>query len=478
MDNIGFSILLVVVGLFLGVLIILLMNKLRILNSGKEADKLIERATKEAEKLKRDKIIELKEESYKLKQDTDNEIKEKKKEIQDLKNLVESRENSLNKRDELLQEREKNLDLRDKDLLAKQKEIQEKDAKMESILKEQIELLERISGFSKEKARDLVMKKVEEDMSKEIAIYLRERENDAKLEADRKAKEYLVELEYQVTYYEVKKSYEHDFLIKIGIKNKTIEQITPVLETLFESITKEKITVEQVKEENTTIYVHILPEIKMDVIYAYGNMPTENELVSGDNYCVKELDNGHILFAISDGMGKGYSAFYESDMTLKFVEDIVELNIEPSTALTILNTFYVVQDYLERYATLDFLDINRHTGLATFYKMGANTTYIFRHDGSIDKIINKSLPLGIDEEVDQKTYQLEDDDLIIMSSDGVIENLIDDQKMETFIQDARVLSPQQLIYEILNYTIKNQIKTKDDMTIIALKIKNRNQKNK
>ena len=192
MDNIGFSILLVVVGLFLGVLIILLMNKLRILNSRKEADKLIERATKEAEKLKRDKIIELKEESYKLKQDTDNEIKEKKKEIQDLKNLVESRENSLNKRDELLQEREKNLDLRDKDLLAKQKEIQEKDAKMESILKEQIELLERISGFSKEKARDLVMRKVEEDMSKEIAIYLRERENDAKLEADRKAKEYLV----------------------------------------------------------------------------------------------------------------------------------------------------------------------------------------------------------------------------------------------------------------------------------------------
>lgn len=63
---------------------------------------------------------------------------------------------------------------------------------MESILKEQIELLERISGFSKEKARNLVMKKVEDDMSKEIAIYLRERENDAKLEADKKAKEYLV----------------------------------------------------------------------------------------------------------------------------------------------------------------------------------------------------------------------------------------------------------------------------------------------
>ena len=168
------------------------MNKFRVLNAHREADKLKERAEKEAEKLKRDKILELKEESYKLKQETDEEIKEKKKEVQELKELVENREHSLNKRDELLSEREKNLDLRDKDLLAKQKEIQEKDAKMESILKEQISLLEKISGFSKEKARDLVMKKVEDDMSKEIAVYLRERENDAKLEADKKAKEYLV----------------------------------------------------------------------------------------------------------------------------------------------------------------------------------------------------------------------------------------------------------------------------------------------
>ncbi len=192
MNEIMYSILLVIVGLFVGAIIVILINKLKVVSAQNEADKLIEKAKKESEKIKRDGILELKEESYKLKQETENEIKEKKKEITELKELVESRETSLNKRDELLQEREKNLDLRDKDLLAKQKEIQEKDAKMESILKEQIELLESISGFSKEKARNLVMKKVEDEMSKEIAIYLRERENDAKLEADKKAKEYLV----------------------------------------------------------------------------------------------------------------------------------------------------------------------------------------------------------------------------------------------------------------------------------------------
>ena len=192
MDNVIFSILLVVVGLFVGAFIMILINKLKVSASQKEAEKIIQDAKKEAEKAKRDGIIELKEESYKLKNQTDAEIKEKKKELNELNQRIDNREKSLDKRDELLTEREKNLELKDKDLLAKQKEIQEKDAKMESIIKEQIALLEKISGFSKEKAREMVLKKVEEEMNREIAVYLKEREDEAKLEADRKAKEMIV----------------------------------------------------------------------------------------------------------------------------------------------------------------------------------------------------------------------------------------------------------------------------------------------
>ena len=192
MDNVIFSILLVVVGLFVGAFIMILINKLKVSASQKEAEKIIQDAKKEAEKAKRDGILELKEESYKLKNQTDTEIKEKKKELNELNQRIDNREKSLDKRDELLTEREKNLELKDKDLLAKQKEIQEKDAKMESVIKEQIALLEKISGFSKEKAREMVLKKVEEEMNREIAVYLKEREDEAKLEADRKAKEMIV----------------------------------------------------------------------------------------------------------------------------------------------------------------------------------------------------------------------------------------------------------------------------------------------
>ena len=192
MDNVVFSILLVVVGLFVGATVMLIVNKLKVSAAQKEADKLIQDAKKEAEKAKRDGILELKEESFKLKKQTDEEIREKKKELNDLNLRMDNREKSLDKRDELLADRERNLDLKNKDLLAKQKEIQEKDAKMESIIKEQIALLEKISGFSKEKARELVMKKVEEEMSREISVYLKDREDEAKLEADKKAKDILV----------------------------------------------------------------------------------------------------------------------------------------------------------------------------------------------------------------------------------------------------------------------------------------------
>ncbi len=192
MENILYSILLIIIGLSFGIITMLIINKLKITKSQKDADKLIENAKKEADKIKRDNVLDIKEETYKLKQEAENEIKEKKKEIAELNELIQNREKSLNKRDEMIQERERTLDQKDKDLLVRQKEIQEKDAKMESVLKEQVELLEKISGYTKEKAKDLIMKRVEEDMSKEITVYIKEKENEAKLEADKKAKEYLI----------------------------------------------------------------------------------------------------------------------------------------------------------------------------------------------------------------------------------------------------------------------------------------------
>ena len=192
MNNVSFSILLVVIGLIVGCGISFLINLFSGKMASKKADKLIEQAKKDIEKLKRDAAIEQKEEAHKAKMDLDKEIREKKNELKETENRIMQRESSIDKREEMYQKRELALDERESKLSERQEEIQVEKSKVEEIKKEQLDLLEKISGFSKDKARELVMSKVKENMTKEISEYIRERENEAKLEADKHAREMLV----------------------------------------------------------------------------------------------------------------------------------------------------------------------------------------------------------------------------------------------------------------------------------------------
>lgn len=192
MDAITLSILTSVIGLSLGASSVLVINRVKNKHASDKAEGMIENARKEAEKIKREYLFEAKEETHKLKLEVEKDIKEKKNEVKELEERLLQRENSIDKRDEMLQNREKMLEQRDNNLVLKQKEIQKTENEMEEIKKQQLELLESISGFSKEKAHDLIMKKVEEEMEKEVAEYIKEREVEAKLQADRDAKSLLV----------------------------------------------------------------------------------------------------------------------------------------------------------------------------------------------------------------------------------------------------------------------------------------------
>lgn len=186
------SILLVLIGIFIGVIVIIVINYFRGINSSKKIDKMLEKAKKDADKIKRDYLLEAKEETHKLKIETDKEIKEKKQEIKEAEERLLTRETNMDRRDQTLQNREQMLEEKENNLINKQKDIQKEQVEVENIKKEQIELLEKIAGYSKNQARDLVLKKVEEMMSLEIAALIKDREAEAKLEVDKKAKSMLV----------------------------------------------------------------------------------------------------------------------------------------------------------------------------------------------------------------------------------------------------------------------------------------------
>ena len=181
-----------IVGIFGGAIIVFIVEYVKGINASKKAEKLLSDAKKEADKYKRDSLLEMKEESYKLKQEVDKEIKQKKEEINGAESRLIQRENNLDKRDEMLQKRDSLLDERDNNLLAKQKELTEKEVKMDELLKEEMQQLERIAKFSKDKARSMIMKRVEDEMALEIATYIKEREREAKLVANEKAKDLIV----------------------------------------------------------------------------------------------------------------------------------------------------------------------------------------------------------------------------------------------------------------------------------------------
>ena len=180
------------VGLVVGIIATLVLVIVTGFGSGKKAEKLLNNAKKEAEKYKRDSLAELKAESYKLKQDTDKEIKDRKSEIRESEERLLQREKSLDKREEMLQNRDNQLEQKNDNLNALQKHVQEKENKMDELLKEEMEKLEKIAKFSKEKAHDLIMERVEAEMEVEIAEYIKDMEAEAKLEIDAKAKDMLV----------------------------------------------------------------------------------------------------------------------------------------------------------------------------------------------------------------------------------------------------------------------------------------------
>ncbi len=192
MNHIVFSILLVLIGLFVGIIFMMILNSLKVLSATKKADKLLEDAEIQADKLKRDSILEAKEENHRLKADLDKEIKEKKAEIKESEDRLLAREESIDRRDQTLQNREQILDGKEQDLIDKQKDIQKEQVELENTKNEQIKLLEKIAGYSKEEAKDEIMKKVENMMNLEIASYIKDREAEAKLEVDKNAKNMLV----------------------------------------------------------------------------------------------------------------------------------------------------------------------------------------------------------------------------------------------------------------------------------------------
>ena len=154
-------------------------------NAEDRAREIIDEAVKTAETKKREAMLEAKEESIRVKNDLDKEVKERRAEIQRSERRVVQKEENLDKKLESIERREAGF-------AAKEEEINKQKAQIAKLNEERLQELERISGLTSEQAKEYLLKTVEEDGKLDTAKLIKEMENKAKEEADKKAKDYVV----------------------------------------------------------------------------------------------------------------------------------------------------------------------------------------------------------------------------------------------------------------------------------------------
>ena len=154
-------------------------------NAEAKAREIIDDAVKTAETTKKESLLEVKEESIRTKNELEKETKERRAELQRYEKRVLAKEESVDKRSDVLEHRESKL-------TAKEEHLRQREAKVEELSQKRVQELERISGLTSEQAKEYLLKTVEDDVKHDTAKMVRELETQAKEEADKKAKEYVV----------------------------------------------------------------------------------------------------------------------------------------------------------------------------------------------------------------------------------------------------------------------------------------------
>ena len=194
-DFMVFNILLAIIGLIVGLGLGFMVAKSRhekeIAGAQSSAAGIIDSAKKEAETLKKEALLEAKEENQKYRSEVESELRESKLELKSQENRLIQREQTLNRKDDSLEKRENSLESKEEALSSKQQLIEEREKDVEKMIEDQQKELEKIAGLSKEDALDVIMKSTEEELNHELTLMVKESEQRAKEEADRKAKNLL-----------------------------------------------------------------------------------------------------------------------------------------------------------------------------------------------------------------------------------------------------------------------------------------------
>ncbi len=203
--------------------------------------------------------------------------------------------------------------------------------------------------------------------------------------------------------------------------------------------------------------------------------PAQEDMPCGDSHIACLLPDGRLLAAISDGMGHGEQAAEESRRCISLLRKFVCAGLDRDAALSSVNRLLLLRGGDEMFATADLCVVNLYSGIASFSKLAANRTFILQ-EKQITQITGGRLPLGILDHIEPANAGVEvyPGDVIIMTSDGIADELKDGQmdELQKYLLTLRMLPTEEIAARILAWA-QTRTGERDDMTAVVSRMLSR-----
>ena len=217
------------------------------------------------------------------------------------------------------------------------------------------------------------------------------------------------------------------------------------------------------------------PEEKFHVITGIHTSPMIAGDENGDSFSMGKVREGSFVSMISDGMGTGQEAKKESGKVIEVMEELLGAGINESQSIQLLRSMMILQPEKEKYATLDFFQLDLFAGIGTFFKIGA-CPCLLKRKNNVEIIQVDTMPVNLllhTEKIPIYRKKMESDDILVMLSDGAFDGFSQNglEMAAQYLKEMDVVRPQAIadgLYERI--TTNEAFEKRDDMTIMVLGI--------
>lgn len=320
-----------------------------------------------------------------------------------------------------------------------------------------------------------------ENVSEAISNIAKEIEKDQNKFTKESAKIKLLAENNNISIVDLKiKNNDERYLVNLYTDKCKDECYTEKIEEILSQVLEDEIKLQKkecaIDEENNVCKQIYSSQDKYLLRVGIAKKTKDKSVVSGDTYIKTKLDDGKNLIALSDGMGSGPDARKSSKVAIKMLERLLKTGFEKDASIKLINSTMCLNAKDDMYATLDIAIFDLFKGNIEIVKNGSCPTFV-KSKKDVQLIKSLSLPAGILDDIDLVTFDrdLEDGDIVVMCTDGIIDSNTEYNNKEMWVKD--ILSEmetddvQKIADIIVQEAVDNNLgRPKDDMTVIVAKI--------